>query len=253
MSATWRDLPGDPGLERTSLANENGPYVGAEQRTALRRFATDPALDRLLGELYRGFGPQRWWPAETPFEVIVGAVLTQNTSWRNVELALGELRRARRLTPARLLADSEAALERRIRSSGTFRAKATRLRAVSAWYLERGGLRHLRKAPLEALRQDLLGVHGVGPETADSILCYAAGRRTAVVDAYTRRILGRHELADPTAPYDALRTWLMERLVRSQAVFEEFHALCVRAGYDNCKPLARCTTCPARTPAALAS
>jgi len=206
-------------------------------------------LDTLLRELARGFGPQRWWPAATPFEVIVGAILTQNTAWKNVEQALANLRRQGWTTPARLLDADEEALRRALVPSGYFNAKARKLRAISQWYLSAGGLAALRERPLEPLRAELLGVWGVGPETADSILCYAAGRRTAVVDAYTRRILSRHALARADAPYEELRGWLQARLVRSQWVYEEFHALFVRAGYDNCKPTAACDDCPASTPA----
>ena len=235
-----RNLPRDPGLAKSRLRGPGGhPRIGTPFRFPLRRFARDPRLDGLLRVLHRGFGPQEWWPARTPFEVIVGAVLTQNTAWTNVELALGRLRRTESghgPTPAGLLRCAPEALEELLRPSGTYRAKARRLRAVSAWYLEAGGLATLREAPLEGLRAELLTVHGVGPETADSILCYAAGRRAPVVDAYTRRILGRHGLADPQACYDELRGYLAARLVDSQAVHEEFHALCVRAGYNHCKP-----------------
>jgi endonuclease-3 related protein len=249
--ARWRDLPGDPGLEPTALSGPRGPYVGALQTRPIRRFARDPDLDRLFLGLYRGFGPQRWWPAETPFEVVIGAVLTQNTAWTNVERALASLRAVAPLTPASLLALAPARLARAIRSSGYFRAKARKLHEVSRWYLAAGGLAELRRRRLEPLRRELLCVWGVGPETADSILCYAAGRRTPVVDAYTRRVLGRHGLVDPDAPYEELRAWLAERLVPSQVVHEELHALCVRAGYGHCKPRARCETCPAERPAVL--
>lgn len=246
-----KDIPGDPGLVRTELANERGPYVGTATRGRLQRFASDGALDELFMELYRGFGPQQWWPAETPFEVIVGAILTQNTAWRNVELALHALRNETELTPASLLALPAVRLQRAIRSSGYFRAKARKLAAISRWYLEVGGLRALRERPLAALRSSLLDVWGVGPETADSILCYAAGRRTAVVDAYTRRILARHGFLDGDEPYEFTRRWLTERLTRSQRVFEEFHALCVRVGYECCKPTPRCEACPATPPPAV--
>ncbi len=245
-----RDLPGDPGLERTLLRGPGGPRVGTPRSGPLRRFFREPALDRLFRELQRGFGPQLWWPAETPFEVIVGSILTQNTSWRNVEHALAALKRRARLSPAALLSLEAEELARLIRPSGTFRSKARKLREVSRWYLDVGGLQALRTRPLEPLRDELLGVWGVGPETADSILCYAAGRRTAVVDTYARRVLGRHGCVDLTEGSGALRAFLMERLVPSQAAYEEFHALCVRAGSAHCKPTPRCELCPATAPAA---
>jgi endonuclease-3 related protein len=180
--------------------------------------------------------------------VMVGAILTQNTSWTNVERALATLKARTPLTPARLLALGEEELAELVRSSGTYRGKARKLRALCAWYLDVGGLRALATAPLATIRAELLAVHGVGPETADSILCFAAGRRVAVVDAYTRRLLSRHGLVGADLPYEELRAWIEERLVDSQAVYEEFHALCVRVGYDHCKPTPRCTTCAATRP-----
>jgi endonuclease-3 related protein len=239
----------DPGLAPTTLTGPDGPRVGTPFRFPLRRFSREPGLERVMQMLQRGFGPQAWWPARTPFEVVLGAVLTQNTRWRNVELALERLRRARRTTPARILACEADELAELVRPAGTFRVKARRLRAVSRWYLDQGGLRALSERPLDEVRDALLGVTGIGPETADSILCYAAGRPTPVVDAYARRVLGRHGLVDPELPYEELRVWLRERLVRSQAVIEEFHALCVRAGADHCNPTPRCETCPVDTPA----
>jgi len=238
----------DPGLEPARHRRPDGtPYVGRAHRP-VRRFSRDPAFDRVFGELRRGFGPQHWWPATTPFEVLAGAVLTQNTAWRNVELALGNLGRAELLCPRALLRASGRTLEEALRPSGYFRTKARTLRDLCAWYVEVGGLRALLERPLEPLRNELLEIRGVGPETADSMLCYGAGRRTAVIDAYTRRLFARHDLADGEAPYEELRGLAMEKLVGSQAVYEEFHALCVRAGYDHCKPRPRCEDCPATTP-----
>lgn len=249
-----RDLPGDPGLEPSPLRSPRGPYIGAPPPLrAPRRWARDARLDALLRELHAGFGWQRWWPAEAPFEVLVGAILTQNTAWTNVEKALANLRGLRALTPARILRLDPQRLRAALVPSGYFNAKARKLCEVSRWYLDAGGLRALRERELDPLRDELLGVWGVGPETADSILCYAAGRPTAVVDAYTRRVLSRHGLAEATAPYEQLRAWLEERLTRSQLVYEEFHALFVRAGYGHCKPSPRCAGCPATTPPELHS
>lgn len=241
------DLPDDPGLAPTPHVSPRGPWVGRCRATP-RRFAREPRLERLLRELARGFGPQRWWPAETPFEVMLGAILTQNTSWTNVERALASLRAKTALTPACLLRLPEDELAERIRSSGYYRAKAKKLGALSRWYLEVGGLRSLERAPLATIRAGLLGVWGIGPETADSILCYAAGRRVAVVDAYTRRLLSRHGFLDAELPYEEIRAWLEERLVDSQDVYEEFHALCVRVGSAHCKPTPRCAGCVATAP-----
>jgi endonuclease-3 related protein len=249
---SWSDLPADAGLDRSAQHSPRGPFVGTPPpRRAPRRWAEHDGLDELLRELHRGFGFQRWWPAATPFEVIVGAILTQNTAWTNVEKALANLRTLGALTPARLLATPEDELRAALRPSGYFNAKARKLLAISKWYLEYGGLAALREQPLERVRADLLNVWGVGPETADSILCYAAQRPSVVVDAYTRRILSRHAWIEFDAPYETIRTWLAERLRPSQWILEEVHALFVRAGYHNCKPTARCESCPATTPAML--
>ena len=239
----------DPGLEPTTRFHAGRPYVGRVGKRAPSAFSHERSLDRLLMELSRSFGPQRWWPAKTPFEVIVGAVLTQNTAWTNVERALEELQRRIPLRPERLLRLRPSELAQAIRSSGTYRVKAERLRAVSEWYVKQGGGTALGERPLAALRDELLGVRGIGPETADAILCYAGGRRTVVVDTYARRLLGRHGFVDPELPYEEVRSWLLERLIDSQPVLEEFHALAVRVGYDFCKPVARCDGCPATTPA----
>ena len=250
-SAAVRDLPGDPGLAPTELVSARGSYVGTPPPKRIARFANEPRLDRLLLELHRGFGLQRWWPARTPFEVLAGAILTQGTSWSNVERALANVAALIPITPANLLHADEAQLRAALVPSGYYNVKLKKLAAVSRWYLDAGGLPALRERALRPLRDELLGVWGVGPETADSILCYAAGRRTAVVDAYTRRILARHGLLAFDAPYETIRAWLEERLCASQFAFEEMHALFVRAGYRNCKPKPACAGCPATTPIAL--
>jgi endonuclease-3 related protein len=198
---------------------------------------------RLLGR----YGPLRWWPARTPLEVCVGAVLTQNTAWSNVERALANLRALGVLGDARaMLALPEERLAEALRPSGYFRLKARRLRALLAWLLERGGgdpRRALRGDP-GALRRDLLEVHGVGPETADSILLYAGGHAVFVVDAYTRRVLGRHGWFDPEADYDDLRAHFEERLPADPALYNQFHAEIVMAGKEHCGTTARCDGCP---------
>ena len=247
-----RDLPGDPGLEATRHTGRRGPFVGTSRPLNPGPFSTrSRRLERLLAELSTGFGPMEWWPARTPFEVIVGAVLTQNTAWTNVERALDGLDALGPLSPARILRTKRERLARAIRPSGYYNAKAVKLAAVSDWYLRVGGLAALRERPLAPLRAELLEVHGVGPETADSILCYAAGRRTAVVDAYTRRVLSRHGFLGADLSYEAIRAWLEARLAPSQWVYEEFHALFVRAGYRGCKPRPACEACPATTPVSL--
>ena len=247
IGESWRDVPDDPGLKQTARVGPHGPYVGAAWRRP-RRFARHPGLEALLQTLSRAHGPQRWWPAETPFEVVVGAVLTQNTSWNNVELALGRLRALDVLSPARLVALEPDFLEEALRPSGTYRAKARKLAAVSRWYLRAGGLATLRTRPLDPLRAELLAVHGIGPETADAILCYALSRPVPIVDVYARRVLERHALVPVGLPYDSLRSWLVEALAPGLLVAQEFHALVVRTGASACKPVPRCDDCPLPTP-----
>lgn len=207
-----------------------------------------PLLD-LYRRLLARYGPQGWWPGRTPFEVAVGAVLTQNTSWSNVARAIAGLRaagalsfRGMRRLPARRLA-------RAIRPSGYYNQKARKLRALLEWLGGRGGTRgSLRRAlagPLGEVRESLLAVHGIGPETADSILLYAGGRPVFVIDAYTRRVLERHGLARPGEAYEDLRRLFERGLPRSVRLYNEFHALFVRLGKERCaarRP--RCAGCP---------
>jgi endonuclease-3 related protein len=162
--------------------------------------------------LYRAWGPQHWWPAETPFEVIVGAYLTQNTAWTNVELALGKLRKAALLNVEGIRKVPMRRLERLIRSSGYFRQKAARLKTFVAFLDKRydGSLDQLFAQPTEQLREELLSLNGVGPETADSILLYAGNHPVFVVDAYTRRILDRHAIFPEKTDYEEVRK-LFER------------------------------------------
>lgn len=212
------------------------------------------------------FGPSYWWPGETPFEVAVGAVLTQNTAWTNVEKALARLKAGGPLRPARLLAMPGEELEEAIRPSGFFRLKAVRLRNLLAYMASFDGfdgadgadLAFMQGDDTASLRRGLLAVTGVGPETADCILLYALGRPSFVVDAYTRRMLGRHapsfphsgpDAAVPSAAasigYDELRAYFMDALPLDVPLYNEYHALIVRTGKAFCKktrPL--CHACP---------
>jgi endonuclease-3 related protein len=242
----------DPGLAPTPHANALGPYVGAPPDAhPIRRFARDRRLDRLFRELYAGHGAQQWWPAATPFEVMVGAVLVQNAAWTSAERALAGLRRAGALAPRPLLELPRARLERLLTPAGTFRVKAARLAALCRWYEERGGLARPFAPDLERCRAELTAVHGIGDETADVILCYCLGRPAAIADAYARRILARHGFAAAALPYRGLRAWLEERLLAAPAVHQEFHALCVRAGREHCRRSPRCASCPATAPVPL--
>jgi len=217
----------------------------------VKRLPADPLKRRLLGlhwALLRRFGPQGWWPAKTPLEVAVGAILTQNTAWSNVERALQRLAGLGLLDSRRLRALSAAELARLIRPSGTYRVKARRLKAFVDFLWERfgGRLDRLKRAPLEALRADLLSVPGIGPETADSILLYAAGRPVFVVDAYTRRVLARHRLVPPDMAYEPLRALFERHLPSDPALFNEYHALLVAVGKRYCRSLPLCEACPLR-------
>lgn len=192
-------------------------------------------------------GPQHWWPAETPFEVIVGAILTQNTSWKNVEAAIANLKREQLLSPLAIEKVSVPRLERLIRSSGYFRQKAKKLKAfVRFLRLEYGGaLKRMFRTPTAELREKLLGVHGVGPETADSILLYAARKEVFVVDAYTKRILSRHGWTEEDVDYEEMRSLVENNLPRDVSLYNEFHAQFVQVGKNWCRPRdPRCSECP---------
>lgn len=199
-------------------------------------------FDRLLA----AYGPQHWWPAETPTEMIVGAILTQNTAWTNVERAIANLRQARALDWRALDALSEDALAALIRPSGTYRVKARRLKAFveTLWRTYGGSLDAMLDGPLPAARARLLRIPGIGPETADAILLYAGGRPAFVVDVYTRRLLRRHFLLDDRASYDQVQRFFHESLPPDAALFNEFHALIVEVGKKHCRAKAECAGCP---------
>lgn len=209
----------------------------------------DPTKARLL-RLYRALlarhGPQGWWPARTPFEVAVGAILTQHTAWPGAARAVAALRARGLLTPRRLAGCDIVALGRLVRPAGTYRLKARRLLDFAGWLLRRfdGDFRGLRRAPLGPLRRELLAVRGLGPETADAILLYAAGRPVFVADAYTRRVLARHRLLPRQAGYEQARAFLEAHLPSDPALFNEFHALLVAVGKTRCRTVPHCKGCP---------
>ncbi len=212
-----------------------------------RSNGTGERLLAFYAALYSGFGPQGWWPARTRFEVIVGAILTQNTSWTNVEKAIRALKAERRLTPERMQGLSAKGLSRLIRPAGYFNVKARRLKGFLRHLFTRhgGSLSRLLNQDPAALREELLGIYGIGPETADSILLYAARAPEFVVDAYTRRIFSRHGLVDPEISYDELKALFTENLKPDAALYNEYHALVVKAGKDFCKTKEpRCGPCP---------
>jgi endonuclease-3 related protein len=205
-------------------------------------------LMRLYDLMFRAYGPQHWWPARTRFEVVVGAVLTQNTAWTNVEKAVARLRAAGALRPAALAALPRPRLAALIRPAGYYNIKAKRLQNLLRYLRRRCGLRlpRLFRAGPEALRRELLGVNGIGPETADSILLYAGDIPVFVVDAYTRRILARHGILRPDAGYDETQALFTAHLPVDVSLFNEYHALLVMVGKDYCRSVPRCEICPLR-------
>ena len=204
-------------------------------------------LEDMYAAMYDALGPSGWWPAQTGFEVAVGAVLTQNTAWGNVEKAIAALREAHCLDPRAMRALAEDDLAELIRPAGFFRVKARRLRNLLDW-LEKAcdyDLAALRGRDMAALRDELLAVNGIGPETADCILCYALGYPSFVVDAYTRRIFSRHGLVAENVGYEVLRGLFMDRLPPDAALFNEYHGLIVRVAKQWCRKGKRdCEACP---------
>lgn len=205
-----------------------------------------PPLLALYGRLRAHFGHRGWWPGRTPFEVVVGAILTQNTAWRNVERALANLRRARLLSVAGIRRVRRDRLARLIRPSGYYNQKAERLKGFIRFLDDRygGSMAALRGEETGRLRSRLLAVRGIGPETADSIVLYAARKPVFVVDAYTRRVLVRHRYLEPELPYDEVRRFIESRLVVDVALWNDFHAQFVAVGHHHCGPRPRCEGCP---------
>ena len=216
-----------------------------------------PCTSRQLMDLYRAmrdrFGPRHWWPtsdsvsaADHPLEICIGAILTQNTNWRNVEKAIANLVAAACVSLSALHTKRPEALARLIRPAGYFNVKTKRLKSFVAHVRQYCGddIRAFWDRPVDVLRKDLLSIHGVGPETADSIILYAAGKPSFVVDAYTRRILSRHGLIDPDASYETVRTMFETLLPRDAALWNDYHAQLVAVGKDFCRPTPRCQDCP---------
>ena len=206
----------------------------------------------LLRRLYSAYGPQSWWPAKTRFEVIVGAYLTQNTAWRNVELAIANLRKAKKLSLAAFRKLPLSDLQQLVRPSGFYRQKAANLKAFVA-YLDAqhgGSLNKFFRLPMAQLRAELLQLPGVGPETADCILLYAAQKPVFVVDVYARRVLARHGIIENQSRYSEIQRLIEGHFVATSnngsliANLNEFHALLVEVGKRHCRKQARCAGCP---------
>ncbi len=203
-------------------------------------------LMKIYNRLYNAYGPRHWWPGETPFEVMVGAILTQNTSWKNVEKAIQNLKARKVLHVRGIHQLKRSQLASLIRSSGYFRIKADRLKAFVNFLFENcdGNLRKMGRERLDSLRQKLLRVKGIGPETADSILLYGLQKPIFVVDAYTKRIFSRHGILSEKASYEEVQKLFMDHLPHDERIFNEYHALLVHLGKTLCKKTPRCDLCP---------
>ena len=200
-------------------------------------------LHAIFEWLYEAYGPQHWWPGDTPFEVMTGAILTQNTAWSNVEKAIASLKAIDRLSPEGILALSYESLAGLLRPSGYFNVKAKRLQDFCGWYLAQGGYKTLAREETEALRRRLLGIKGLGPETADDILLYAFKRPVFVIDAYTRRLFARIGVIQGDEGYEELRYVFESALGPDVALYNEFHALIVRHAKEVCKSRPACSGC----------
>lgn len=204
-------------------------------------------INSIYQKLYDYFGPQYWWPADSPFEVIVGTILTQNTSWANVEKAIDNLKDNALLKPQKIYRLSQRRLARFIKPAGYYNIKAKRLKEFMNFFFNvyQGNLKKMLKENTQELRSQLLSVNGIGPETADSILLYALDKPIFVVDAYTRRILTRHKIIREETTYPEIQNLFMQNLKNKVELFNEYHALLVKLGKDFClKSKPRCDICP---------
>jgi len=203
-------------------------------------------LLQIYQKLIDRYGPQHWWPADEPFEVIVGAILTQSAAWTNVEKAIANLKEAKALSPRALRQLSQPELTRLIRPCGYYNAKALKLKAFAQW-LEKNyndDLDKLFASDIAHLRQQLLSIHGIGEETADSIILYAANKPIFVIDAYTRRITSRIGITPDGDSYTAFQSLFMNNLPPDARLFNEYHALLVHLGKNVCRKQPLCLQCP---------
>ena len=203
-------------------------------------------LMKIYRTLYQAYGPRHWWPGETSFEVMVGAILTQNTSWKNVERAIQCLKGNGVLTIDGIHQLKKSELASLIKSSGYYRIKADRLKTFVDFLFKDydGNIEEMGEESLQVLRQKLLAVRGIGPETADSILLYGLGKPIFVVDAYTKRVLSRHRMVSEKASYEEIQRFFMDHLRHDKRLFNEYHALFVHLGKRVCKKMPRCDICP---------
>ena len=203
-------------------------------------------LEEIYKRLFAKFGAQNWWPGDTQIEIIVGAILTQNTNWGNVERAITNLKAKRLLSPKRLKEMPSKRLASLIKPAGYFNVKAKRLKSFISFLFKeyQGSIIKMFKEDTISLRTKLLNVNGIGPETADSILLYAGAKPIFVVDAYTKRILFRHSLIDKRSDYSEIQNIFMDNLQQDTKFFNEYHSLIVRLGKEICKTKPLCEACP---------
>jgi endonuclease-3 related protein len=196
--------------------------------------------------LYSFYGSQNWWPGDSPFEIAIGAILTQNTNWSNVEKAIKNLKEANLLSPEKLHKIPEKKLAGLIRPAGYYNIKTLRVKAFIDFLMKNysGDMEKMKEESLPTLRKKLLSIHGIGPETADSIILYALNKPVFVVDAYTKRVFSRHGIMDQKASYDDYQRLFYKELDEDVKIFNEYHALLVRVAKDFCKSKPKCEECP---------
>jgi endonuclease III related protein len=204
------------------------------------------ALLTIYELLYNRYGPQHWWPGESCFEIIIGAILTQNTNWQNVEKAIANLKSADLMCEQKLHSLSTPQFAELIRPAGYYNMKAIRVKNFLNWLFENhnGSLESASRIDSHSLREALISIKGIGPETADSIALYAFNKPVFVVDAYTARVMTRHRYIEPGAGYEALQELFTTALPQDCKLFNEYHALLVRVGKEHCRKAARCGGCP---------
>ncbi len=211
-----------------------------------RYIAKWPILIDIYNTLSEYYGPTGWWPGESPFEIAIGAILTQNTAWTNVEKAICNLKKQNLLNPHKMVECKRDTLEQAIRSSGYFKQKAERLIIFCNYLIEKydGKMENMACVNASHLRKELLNLKGIGLETADDILLYACGHLIFVVDAYTKRIFSRHGILDEELKYEDIQNYFHEHLPKDVHIYKEYHGLIVWTGKDYCRKQPKCLKCP---------
>lgn len=218
-------------------------YGAAPPAAVIPSSTMTTTYDTIYERLVNRYGPQGWWPARGRFEIALGAVLTQGTAWTNAARAIENLKRTRLHRPEAIRQLSQPQLAGQVRPAGFHNVKAARLKALAQWWLDNGGYRGLRRLSTDALRGGLLGVHGIGRETADAILLYVFERRVFVIDAYARRLFSRVGMIDGDEGYELLRGALEAAFTGRAPECNEYHALIVAHGKTHCRAEPRCGGC----------